>query len=161
MRINKLRRRYGTALIFFLLAIIILAMVGKSYFEDRFNDTQSYLELLIPALDEYKSEHGVYPNSLAQVNVETSLPDEKPWLVYHPDLVNCQHESLLEGEEEILLTELDRNYRSNGLVYEICFHAQDSFDTTGTVRVYFSENREWGTRVSYGRWDIGQGIRLD
>ena len=61
-----------------LLLLIMLALSGyfyqRIYFPEEFDHVKAYVALAVPALHDYASEHGRYPDSLSQINLALPIP---------------------------------------------------------------------------------------
>ena len=74
----KPARRYFLTVNFCVLLLLLLAYAGHLYerglFRVGFDQAQSYMAVARPALDEYKSDHGHYPDSLQRVDLNLRPP---------------------------------------------------------------------------------------
>ena len=135
-----------------------VSIIFGSYFHKKgILSAQEQLEHIIPQIEEFHENKGYYPDSLIELGIKDFENNAFDYLS-NSDIYRCQHIVLLNRE---LIPEfrpaVDNFYATNGSEYELCIYNQDMFDSLGTIRVYYSGDDAWGTRVAYSRWDIGEG----
>ena len=138
-------------------AFILSIAIGLFFHRDSIEIAQSQLEQVIPQLDRFYAENGIYPQSLTELGIE-DFGESASWYLRGAEIYRCQHQILLTPDELPEIRPIvDSHYASNGAEYELCVYNQDMFDTLGTIAVFYSKDGSWSTRVAYSRWEIGTG----